>query len=75
MTSGDVVGSVIAKAQDSTRVGTVAELWRYPVKSMLGSMVSELFMTRNGAIGDCAWALKGSEERQDRQRQTLPAAP
>ena len=58
MTSGDVLGSVIAKPQDSTRVGTVAELWRYPVKSMLGSMVSQLFMTRNGAVGDRAWALR-----------------
>jgi hypothetical protein len=58
MTSGDVVGSVIAKPQDPTRVGTVAELWRYPVKSMLGSMASELFMTRNGAVGDRGWALR-----------------
>jgi uncharacterized protein len=39
-------------------VGTVCELWRYPVKSMLGSRTAELFMTERGGIGDRAWALR-----------------
>jgi uncharacterized protein len=40
------------------RVGAVAELWRYPVKSMLGERVSELLVTPSGALGDRAWALR-----------------
>lgn len=39
-------------------VGTVEELWRYPVKSMLGGTVSELLITEQGALGDRAWALR-----------------
>ncbi len=42
----------------ATRVGAVAELWRYPVKSMLGERVPELLVTRSGAVGDRAWALR-----------------
>lgn len=39
-------------------VGTVKELWRYPVKSMLGGTVSELLITEQGGLGDRAWALR-----------------
>ena len=39
-------------------VGTIAELWRYPVKSMLGGTVSQLTVTGRGALGDRAWALR-----------------
>ena len=39
-------------------VGTIAELWRYPVKSMLGGTVSELMVTERGVLGDRAWALR-----------------
>ena len=39
-------------------VGTIAELWRYPVKSMLGGTVSELIVTGRGALGDRVWALR-----------------
>jgi uncharacterized protein len=35
----------------------VAELWRYPVKSMQGSAVESLEVTRRGVVGDRAWAL------------------
>ena len=40
-------------------VGTIAELWRYPVKSMLGGTVSELMVTERGVLGDRAWAPAG----------------
>jgi uncharacterized protein YcbX len=40
------------------QVGTVAELWRYPVKSMLGGTVSEALVTHNGVLGDRVWALR-----------------
>ena len=39
-------------------VGTVGNLWRYPVKSMLGERREKLFLTPYGAIGDRAWALR-----------------
>jgi uncharacterized protein YcbX len=39
-------------------VGTVNELWRYPVKSMLGGTVNELRVTEQGGLGDRAWALR-----------------
>ena len=38
--------------------GTIKELWRYPVKSMLGGTVSELLVTEHGGLGDRAWALR-----------------
>jgi len=39
-------------------VGRVAELWRYPVKSMLGERRNQLQITARGALGDRAWALR-----------------
>jgi uncharacterized protein YcbX len=39
-------------------VGRVAELWRYPVKSMLGERRYQLPITTRGALGDRAWALR-----------------
>jgi hypothetical protein len=39
-------------------VGRVAELWRYPVKSMLGERRNQLPITSRGALGDRAWALR-----------------
>ena len=40
------------------QVGTVGNLWRYPVKSMLGERLEEVVMTPNGVIGDRVWALR-----------------
>jgi uncharacterized protein len=39
-------------------VGRVAELWRYPVKSMLGERRDRMPITARGALGDRAWALR-----------------
>ena len=39
-------------------VGRVAELWRYPVKSMLGERRNQLPITSRGALGDRARALR-----------------
>ncbi len=39
-------------------VGRVAELWRYPVKSMLGERRDQMPLTARGALGDRAWALR-----------------
>jgi uncharacterized protein len=38
-------------------LGTVAQCWRYPVKSMQGQPRSELSITAAGVDGDRAWAL------------------
>ena len=45
-------------AETKRLVGTVKELWRYPVKSMLGGTVRELLVTEQGGLGDRAWALR-----------------
>jgi uncharacterized protein len=39
-------------------IGTIAELWRYPVKSMLGERLQSVMATQAGLIGDRAWALR-----------------
>jgi uncharacterized protein YcbX len=40
------------------QVGTVSELWRFPVKSMLGERLDALEITRAGVVGDRAYALR-----------------
>jgi uncharacterized protein YcbX len=39
-------------------VGSVAELWRYPVKSMRGTSQPRLEVTRQGSVGDRVLALR-----------------
>src|SRR5271168_5217414 len=39
-------------------VGILSEIWRYPVKSMLGEQLSELAIGVGGGIGDRVWALR-----------------
>jgi uncharacterized protein YcbX len=41
--------------------GTVAELWRYPVKSMLGERRDELEVSARGAAGDRLYAVRDAE--------------
>jgi uncharacterized protein len=38
-------------------VGTIAEIWRYPVKSMAGERLDSCFITEIGLDGDRRWAL------------------
>ena len=38
-------------------IGTVARLWRYPVKSMLGEELTTAVVTERGIEGDRAWAV------------------
>ena len=40
------------------KVATVAELWRYPVKSMRGERLSEMVLTERGAVGDRLYAMR-----------------
>jgi uncharacterized protein YcbX len=39
-------------------IGTIEELWRFPVKSMLGERLQSVVATTGGLIGDRAWALR-----------------
>lgn len=40
------------------RIGTVRELWRYPVKSMMGERLPETEVDQRGVRGDRAWATR-----------------
>ncbi len=40
-----------------TDVGSVAELWRFPVKSMKGERLDRVELTQRGVLGDRAYAL------------------
>src|SRR5262245_18680841 len=42
-------------------VGAVAELWRFPVKSMKGEQLQEVTVTERGVLGDRAYALNDAE--------------
>ncbi len=41
-------------------IGKVESLWRYPVKSMQGEELDEVFMGFSGIYGDRLFALKSS---------------
>jgi uncharacterized protein YcbX len=47
-----------------TTVGTVESLWRYPVKSMSGEAMAEMFMGFSGIYGDRCYAFKNSAARK-----------
>lgn len=44
--------------------GTIASLWRYPVKSMAGESLAEAFMGFSGFHGDRCYAVKNSAARK-----------
>ena len=41
-----------------TRVGSIASVWRYPAKSMMGDPFSSVAVDEGGVIGDRAWAVR-----------------
>jgi uncharacterized protein len=43
------------------QVGTIKELWRYPVKSMLGEELDSADLSDGGVVGDRAFALRDTE--------------
>jgi len=47
-----------------TPIGTVETLWRYPVKSMRGEELPEMFMGFAGIYGDRCFAFKNSSARK-----------
>jgi hypothetical protein len=48
----------------SEAVGSVAELWRFPVKSMRGEQLQEAEVTDRGVLGDRAYALIEKDTRR-----------
>ncbi len=47
-----------------TTIGTVESLWHYPVKSMRGAEMPEVFMGFSGIYGDRCYAFKNSAARK-----------
>lgn len=47
-----------------TTIGSVESLWRYPVKSMRGAEMPEVFMGFSGIYGDRGYAFKNSAARK-----------
>jgi uncharacterized protein YcbX len=47
-----------------TTVGTLESLWRYPVKSMAGEELTEVFLGFSGFYGDRCYAFKNSAARK-----------
>ena len=47
-----------------TAIGTVASLWRYPVKSMSGETVAEAFLGFSGMFGDRCYAVRDASARK-----------
>jgi uncharacterized protein YcbX len=47
-----------------TTIGTVESLWRYPIKSMSGEAMPEVFMGFSGVYGDRCFAFRNSAARK-----------
>lgn len=48
----------LVEPQAMTCVGSVASVWRYPAKSMMGDQFSSLPVDERGVIGDRGWAVR-----------------
>ncbi len=53
-------------------VGTVSQLWRYPVKSMAGEQLSTVAIDGNGIAGDRGWAVREVEADVTRNAREMP---
>lgn len=56
-----------------TRVGTIREIWRYPVKSMQGERLDAATVGANGLPGDRAWAVRDEVRGGIRGAKKIPA--
>ncbi len=55
------------------RVGTLKQIWRYPVKSMEGESINSATFGPNGIPGDRAWAVRDEEKGGIRGAKKIPA--
>lgn len=53
-------------------VGTVKELWRYPVKSMAGEVVPKANIEKLGMVGDRCWAIRDEDAGELSSVRKLP---
>ena len=53
-------------------VGTIKEIWRYPVKSMRGEQLESCELGELGLFGDRGWALRDDEVGEIRGAKKLP---
>ena len=53
-------------------VGTVSQLWRYPVKSMGGEQIESTEVDQNGVAGDRGWAVRETEGDETRSARQIP---
>jgi uncharacterized protein YcbX len=54
-------------------IGTVKELWRYPVKSMAGERMQRANVSERGIYGDRGWAIRDEKAGEIRNARKLPA--
>ncbi len=55
------------------QVARVAEIHRYPVKSMLGEKLESVLLGRDGLLGDRAWAARDEVRRGIEGARKLPS--
>ncbi|MGC1192694.1 MAG: MOSC N-terminal beta barrel domain-containing protein, partial [Candidatus Binatus sp.] len=53
-------------------IGTVKEIWRYPVKSMAGERMKSAKMSARGIYGDRGWAIRDEKAGEIRNARKLP---
>lgn len=54
------------------QVGTIQELWRYPVKSLAGESVASARLTKRGVLGDRCWAFVDAVSGEIRSAKRMP---
>src|SRR5277367_2968199 len=54
-------------------IGTVKEIWRYPVKSMAGERMQRANVSARGIYGDRGWAIRDEKAGEIRGARKLPA--
>ena len=54
-------------------VGTIKEIWRYPVKSMRGELIQNTRVGTKGVLGDRGWAIRDEEAGEVRGARNFPS--
>jgi uncharacterized protein YcbX len=55
-----------------TVIGTVKEIWRYPVKSMRGERLDQCMISGKGLTGDRGWTVRDDTVKEIRSGRTMP---